>query len=381
MSSTVGPTGTPTAGFVCHQRSSSSIDFAEVAKILEEIGAGQGASNTTTNTCLQHYLMTYAKTPGTEGEKLRRQTKYALQSSTPKIFDAIEFVLGAGFLQKEPTILVSDEHVGACSDIGGRDYNEDFCAYDTIAMGSSGIARFYGMYDGHSDNGNCARFVARELPSRLEEKFEHLSLLDHKAITNAIIEVVHDIEVQWREDKGRGGTTATCALEFNGEIYVINIGDSRTVLFKKSKLYQLSEDAKPDDERFRSLVEKMGNTVTPETRDSVARVNGVWALARDFGVPELSPRPKITFLSAADSPINDDPEKGIITYQKGGLLVLTTDGLLDNASNKELEDVLRTMDQKGYSPLEMARLLVQSNVALIPFGGTFDNTTVMVVRL
>lgn len=69
------------------------------------------------------------------------------------------------------------------------------------------------------------------------------------------------------------------------EIYCANAGDSRTVLCKKSKAKDLSEDHKPELPSERNRIEKANGYVEDK------RVNGMLALSRALGDFEFKGNP------------------------------------------------------------------------------------------
>lgn len=71
----------------------------------------------------------------------------------------------------------------------------------------------------------------------------------------------------------------------NTEIYCANAGDSRTVLCKKNKAKDLSEDHKPELPSERNRIEKANGYVEDK------RVNGMLALSRALGDFEYKSNP------------------------------------------------------------------------------------------
>ncbi|NGX54095.1 MAG: hypothetical protein K1000chlam4_00818, partial [Chlamydiae bacterium] len=235
------------------------------------------------------------------------------------------------------------------------DSQEDYGTCVTLEIHD---ADFFGIFDGHSDGQECAKYIAAELPHQLEQLLPYdPEKLNADTITDAITKAVKRIEA---ETVGMaGGTTATCALKIGDEVYVINIGDSRTTLVKKEEVYQLSEDADPSDERFARAVRKMGSTVKIDTSCpgiEVHRVDGQLAVARDIGYDFVSAQPKITRISLNGE---HNPGAGLISYQVGDYLVLATDGFWNMATNDEVAAAIRRMSLEGQSVERMSSSLVK----------------------
>ena len=80
-------------------------------------------------------------------------------------------------------------------------------------------------------------------------------------------------------------------LQIEGNLWIANVGDSRALLIDPDgKVIQLSEDAKPTDDRYEASIVKRGGEV------SCGRVNLYLGVARSLGeynIFGVSARPKI----------------------------------------------------------------------------------------
>jgi protein phosphatase PTC1 len=95
-------------------------------------------------------------------------------------------------------------------------------------------------------------------------------------IRNICLDIDHDIfeSNEWKDV----GSTAIFVLKFGSYIYVINIGDSRAVIFdSKNQLHLVTKFHKPTDEKEKQRIEAKGVTVWK------GRVDGVIAVTRSFG--------------------------------------------------------------------------------------------------
>ncbi len=331
---------------------------------------------------LEHYRWSYLKKGGkndTTVKKLLYQTQMAIESKDEKQECLSEIQFATENLKFEVFEEKAKEKVAAATSIGGKPINEDdYCSSRVQLKGVE--AHFYGVFDGHTDRGRCASLVAKELPARIEKLLVEAEEISETTITNAITKAIGQLEEKW---DGEGGTTATCALKIGEQIYLINVGDSRTILVKKESVYPLTEDASPGEARFKRAVKKMGGMVMRwPPGSSVFRVNAESAVARDIGYGSLSAQPKISLLSAGKAEDKDLPEEGRLFYREGDYLVLASDGLWNDATTQEVGKAIQWMDSKGATPNQMALALAQETQdLLLGAHGGVDNVTVMVVKL
>ncbi|NGX62174.1 MAG: hypothetical protein K940chlam9_01668, partial [Chlamydiae bacterium] len=307
-----------------------------------------------------------------EGVKNRKKTPGIFQIGN---IDAVE---NKALLQERLETIIDAEiklpNVGAAGNQGGRDEMEDSHVVCELTIGGK-EAFFYGVFDGHGDEGNVAEYLKVNLPGLLASKWgnKELTELTDGDITNAIVESCFEMERAVVDIEG--GSTATFVLQVgDGRLYTANVGDSRTVLMKKDdNFYQLSEDADPLNSRFAKRIEKMNHTVVQKGAMK-GYVNGKVAVARDIGLSFLSPRPKITFI---DRDVETDLTQGELGYSKGDYLVLACDGLWDVATNNEVYQAIWQMEEAGKNVRQMAGYLA--------FGAQMhksrDNVTVVVVKL
>lgn len=252
------------------------------------------------------------------------------------------------------------ENVGVRETQGTRSKMEDAHVAEKITINEK-EGCLVGVFDGHGDNGKAAKFLKDKLRFKLEANIEQAIAEDETVdfdtiITNALVKTMIELDKHIKKIKDyEGGTTATCALILDNDIYTFNVGDSRTVLVKKEEALQLSEDHNPRRERIKNAIHKMGNYV------QLGKVNSCLAVGRDIGMDVVPSRPKITK----------------ITAENGDYLVLACDGLWDVCTNSELFAAIKQMEKEGKTLDQMAERLVQT----ADENKCNDNITVMVVEL
>lgn len=248
--------------------------------------------------------------------------------------------------------------VGIASCEGRRYSMEDNDLSTTITFKTNGTeckAQLFGIFDGHGGN-LASQYVKENLPKYLNQSLEKAD-----SSPSQIWDALKECFAKLHEDyTGKDGTTATVALIVGDQIWVANVGDSRTVLCNHSEAIQLSDDAKPLKERFLNKIEDLGGFVFGN------RVGGYLNVARAVGdknISGISPKPKITVYPLSEV--------------QNGYLVLACDGLYDVTSTNEVSEAINQMDQQGFSVQTMAKHLVYSAI----MSGSGDNVSVMIIKL
>lgn len=167
------------------------------------------------------------------------------------------------------------------------------------------------------------------------------------------------------------GSTAVVALVGRKKIWVANCGDSRAILCRSGKAYQLTDDHKPEREDEAERVEKAGGQVLYWNGH---RVMGVLAMSRaigDHGLrPYVIPEPEITVVCR-----HDDDE----------FMLLASDGLWDVMSNQEATNLalrcLKRAREKGASRKAAARIAASVLTKAAVDRGSKDNVTAIIIDL
>lgn len=232
----------------------------------------------------------------------------------------------------------------------------------------------FGVFDGHLGS-KCSNFVSHNAERILKEKIEFYNrngFTPHGILSALKMAMVYlDIEYN-NTSKDKDGTTAAMALIMNGYVYVVNTGDSRTILQNDSKSLRLSEDATASNPRFVKSVKKRGGVVVNYS----GIFNGPRIAHNDYYFLEpartigdsifkgaVSPRPKVSYYPLKKI------EKGNAT------LVLACDGLFDVASTSQVCSAVRFNRKR--SAADLAAGLAQTAIDV----GSKDNVSVIVVKI
>ena len=261
--------------------------------------------------------------------------------------------------------------VGVCHFIGRRKEMEDehlATSFDLNVGGEVYPVSLFGVFDGHG-GGQASAYVRDNLQKKLVEMLTRFcpNELTNEGIWNALKLTFVGLNKDLAHP--RAGTTATVSMILDGKLWTANVGDSRTILDDAT---QLSEDAKPNDPRYRQGIEDRGGQVYHRFGD-VPRINKVLALARAIGdhlirgvddnrLRPVSARPKITMLALSE-------------IEPGTHLILACDGIYDVASTRQVAKGIK--GDKDGSTMQLAQNIVHSAY----MAGSKDNLSALVVKL
>jgi len=214
----------------------------------------------------------------------------------------------------------------------------------------------FGLFDGHGGK-QAAQFLKENLPHYLTHYLEKFGLDDTgiwNALKHTFIELDHDFTLP------RSGSTAAVALIIDNHIWIANLGDSRAILSAPKTAIQLSEDAKPDDPRYRKSIEKRGGRIFKHYvlgilpyGICIARTFGDHHLISSLGKNVMPHAPKIT-----KHPILPSSD-----------LILVCDGITDVATTKQISEAI----QNKNTPSQI--------IAKAYNAGSKDNLSLMKVSL
>lgn len=257
--------------------------------------------------------------------------------------------------------------------------DEDRSLANTIAFQVAGRtyqAQLLAVFDGHG-GAECAEYLRTSLEQKLTAKLQECNqeALTQEGIYNALkltlFEIDRDYEMTGRQD----GSTATVALVIERkkgikEVWCANTGDSRTLLEQNGTALAMSEDAESQRKKFKQQIEDKGIPVVPRIPGGTPRVAGVLAVARAVGDASFGyavrASPKIT---------RRELKKGQI-YR----LILTSDGLTDQCSNRQIAEATYRKAQQGKNIADIAGDLVKAAYAA-ESENERDDITVLIASL
>jgi serine/threonine protein phosphatase PrpC len=229
---------------------------------------------------------------------------------------------------------------------GSRPYQEDRLLPTEIVRferdGRVFEGSLFGILDGHGDGGKGADFVKanlkREFERILTERLKTAKSFED-GVGDAFVQVFDHLAKTYQRPEYRiegsiGGTTACIGFQFDKKIYIANVGDSRAVLVKKGKFFQVTEDADPDSDRFKTWYERRGIKIE---RSRVLSPDGKYhmGLARAVGAQAwMCNTPKISIIHIGIG--KDDPAEGLLFCEKADRLVFVTDGVTGRKTSAEI---------------------------------------------
>lgn len=230
---------------------------------------------------------------------------------------------------------------------GWRQHQEDRALFT-----SHGPWTLMGVFDGHGGS-----VVSTELQRIFERMFLPNMTRDAPAqLIKAYFRGFDELLQQMYPAADKQGSTASLALVDRADraLYLINLGDSRTIAVQEGKVVQATRDHKPQDIEEIAHVEQQGGKIWG------GRVFGQLATTRAFG--DFALKPGVSAVPSVYGPIPIDKRTTIVS---------ATDGLWDVLSNEEVAQVV--VDHRE-NQTEVCERLVDMALKR----GTRDNVTAVV---
>jgi len=216
--------------------------------------------------------------------------------------------------------------VGAATMHGWRETMEDAHSIH-LTLKKHDNTGFFGIFDGHSGSA-CSKYVAEQLYINVDDLVQDLT--DENTLRKVVMQTDQDFldSEQFRnKDDGSAGIFTLASYDEITQKYKLinaNIGDSRTVLARKSgseyETIACTQDHKPTNDGERKRIEAAGGSV------QLARVDGQLALSRAFGDRMLK---HPMSLSPEDRKVTSNPEILIEDASKDDFLFLACDGIYE----------------------------------------------------
>jgi len=169
--------------------------------------------------------------------------------------------------------------------------------------------------------------------------------------------------------KDRSGATATGVLITPKHYFVFNVGDSRTILVRDSKLHFSSMDHKPMGEIEKKRIQQAGGKII------INRINGSLAVSRALGDFDYKNNAQMGALAQLVSP---DPDVTCIErHDDDSYLLVACDGIYDFLSNN---DIVNYVNER-FASEEHERDIVSHLLDLALHKNSKDNMSACVISL
>jgi protein phosphatase 1L len=252
-------------------------------------------------------------------------------------------------------VIVENKYVKSVIGRSGEDRYVTAILNNTVNM--------YGVFDGHAGK-EVSEYLMNNLPQALAQFLLNVNFADELAVKNAITNAYVDIDKKMFGLQLRAGSTAVVALYFSGILYLINLGDSRAIVFTgEGNIMLETQDHKPEKERQRIV--SAGGFVT---NLNPSRVNGILAVSRAFGDFILKDYPKYNY----QGPVSVIPDIIRSAHHTPVFILLASDGLFDVLSSQEAVNIIL----KSKTAISACEELIE-----IARKHTNDDITTMIVRL
>jgi len=266
--------------------------------------------------------------------------------------------------------------VWGCSSVQGwRSHMEDEHLVVCELDGFPGCSLF-AVFDGHA--GKAAAIYSRQhLRKHVSAALEGVPLDttgSDAAVTRALTQAFFDLDAALSVvGLDCGGTTCTSVFVTPTTFYFTNLGDSRTVLNRGSKLAYQTRDHKPYSQHERNRIKDAGGFVLN------GRVDGGLAVSRAFGDFIYKQRPD---LHASDQKVSPEPTIDAIPrdIEKDNFLMLCCDGVWDvmssESGSKFVNSRLKKAEKRTPEGVELTCMqLVDRTLNL----GSRDNVSVLII--
>jgi serine/threonine protein phosphatase PrpC len=182
----------------------------------------------------------------------------------------------------------------------------------------------------NSNLNNCVNRNNNKTPSKYSQVYEERL---KEAIRQGFLNLDEKIRKMPEFEKGedKSGSTAVACLISPSHVYLINCGDSRSILVSDEKVVLSTLDHKPINPCERERIQNAGGSVM------IQRVNGSLAVSRALGDYEYK---MVENRGPCEQLVSPEPEIYIRERQldKDEFVVLACDGIWDVMTNDELKD-------------------------------------------
>ncbi len=145
---------------------------------------------------------------------------------------------------------------------GEREYMEDTYQIMHFNIGNK-KGTFYGVFDGHGGTDVSHQLISAEM-GLFPLLIESMKKYPTKPIKSIIRGVFLEYDKRLFNKNLKAGSTAAVILRYDHKLYLVNLGDSRGLIFSEDdKLIKVSQDHKPWKEKERNRIYRAGYFVNP----------------------------------------------------------------------------------------------------------------------
>lgn len=243
---------------------------------------------------------------------------------------------------------------------GHKKTNQD--AFISIPVHGDPSVSLFGVFDGHGACGHLVSgYVKREIPKAMDQSLLKAETLKDpagadggeigKLWTKVFISVNSALEDSKNIDSSLSGTTAV-AVALTGQAgkrqaICANAGDSRAIVAYeeegKMKVFELSEDQKPDREDEKERITLAGGRVEPLIDENGEPIGPHRVWLANMMLPGLAMARSIGDDIAATVGVHATPE--IRTYNltpRDKFMVIASDGVWEFLSNEDVVEIVMT---------------------------------------
>ena len=269
-----------------------------------------------------------------------------------------------------------------------RDYNEDTITAIKLSNNNDNFY-FFAVYDGHGGNG-CSIYLRDNLHKYIND-FSKESII--KAIETSEDNFCKNYAVDEKNEIKDGSGSCGIMLMIKGnKIIIANVGDSRCVVYKKSKVEFSTRDHKPGDEEEKKRIELAGGKIYQTASFIPLFQNGQeieipWrvlpgrlSVSRTFGDIEAKDE-KFGGMKNVVCALPDITE--IELNDDFSFIVIGCDGIFDVLSNEELVECVKiVLNEKKNLDVnlickECSNMIIKSSLAK----DSFDNVSCIFIAL
>ncbi len=283
--------------------------------------------------------------------------------------------------------MINNMLVSVFTEKGHRPYMEDYYVVASVPHATCAV-----VFDGHGGD-EVSLWLSKNYPRYLFEMLYRIAGLPPyfqlgipvERIRVCLAALILYLDVMMINMGYKSGSTMTGVLVFQGTLYTINLGDSRTIELttltnQRAFFSSVSQDHVPQSQRERTRISHAGSFVS--NNSSIPRLAGIFSVSRSMGdsILKLTPTGYYLGFRAPMSPepdISSQPTNGHVIY-----VAMASDGLFegDGVNNQQVLDHLMNQYEKDQS-LRPIKVWDASRLVRQALQTSRDNTTLLLIRI